>query len=181
MKSTLLFLGVLFYSCVQPIESIPSIIPSLNAPCDDLTGRWTATDPDALVCLEVDAESDSLLSLLRNGTEVYFVWGQGNVDRTSYSHLGFSAIWPQNLGVAGYAGECHKCEGRETIMMSSVSHNKYLAPGCGQAEKAKLTTMYRFYRSGPSCRGLTLDVRGAPAWLLQKMGITALDPSQVKH
>jgi len=189
MKSTLLLLGVLFNSCglcyltAQPIKSTPTTPPSttsaLRVSCDNLTGRWTATDPDATMCIDVDTESDSVQAIFRNGTDPFFVWGNGNVDYPSYKHFGFSAIWPLERGVTGYAGECHKCEGTEVLMMSAVTHNINLAPGCGEAANPTLTTMYKFYRSWPPCMGLTLNVPRAPVWLLQKMGITALDPSQL--
>ena len=51
--------------------STPST-PPLDGACDDPTGRWGATNPDAVMCIEMDARGN-LDTLIRNGTDMYFI------------------------------------------------------------------------------------------------------------
>jgi len=163
-----------------PSTTPQSTTPAADAPCDDLTGRWASTNPDAIICIEMDFRGN-LLTILRNGTDTYFVPGNGKTVYADYKHIGFTAIWPAGFGVAGFSGECHKCLGTEVILMSGLWRNKGDAPDCADSDGTKLTKLYVITRAGDPCRGQTLDVRGASAWQLEQMGITPLDPSQVKH
>jgi len=91
-----------------PIPTEPTS-PLPDAPCNDLTGQWTATNPNALVCIEVD-QRGNILALIRNGTDPYFVTGSGKTVRNDYKHVGFTGHWPAGarFAVAGFSGECHR-------------------------------------------------------------------------
>jgi len=150
--------------------------PPADGPCDDLTGRWASSNPDATICFEVDYKGN-MLTLLRNGTDQYFVPGTGKTVFGDYRHVGFSGLWPTGLGAAGFSGECHKCYGTEVILMSGLFRNKAVAPGCGQTDGTKLTRLYVLTRSGPPCRGMELEVVNASPEHLKKMGVRAKKPA----
>jgi len=154
--------------------------PAMDAPCDDLTGRWSSTNPDAIICFEMDSKGN-LLSLLRNGTDLYFVPGNGKTMYGDYRHIGFTGVWPNELGTAGFAGECHKCLGNEVIIMSGLSRRKSMAPGCGSSAGTQLTKLYVLTRSGPPCRGQDLPIANPNAFpgILEKMGVRAIKPDSI--
>jgi len=132
--------------------------PPADGPCDDLTGRWSSTNPTVQLCIEMDHKGN-LLTLLRNGTDLYLVPGNGKTVYGDYRHVGFSAIWPPGQGgVAGFSGECHKCYGDEVLLMSGLARDKVLSPGCGQSDGTRLTRLYVLTRFGPPCRDLDMDV-----------------------
>jgi hypothetical protein len=140
-----------------PGSTTPTTPPPADAPCNDLTGRWSSTNPNAVICIEMDSKGN-LATLLRNGSDPYFVPGNGKTVYGDYKHIGFSGVWPSGLGVAGFSGECHKCSGTEVILLSGLSRNKENSPGCGLSAGTELTKLYILTRSGPPCRGLELDV-----------------------
>lgn len=120
-----------------------------------------------------------MLTLLRNGTDLYFVPGNGKTQYGDFKHIGFTGIWPAGLGAAAFSGECHKCFGTEVILMSGLSRNKAQAPACGDTDGTKLTKLYVLTRSGPPCRGMELDVVNAHPDHLAKMGVTARKPASI--
>ena len=153
-----------------PPQSTTTTAPPADGPCTDPTGQWSATNPHAVLCVEVDAKGN-LLTLIRNGTDPYFVAGNGKTQIGDYRHIGFSGIWPAGFGVGGFTGECHSCFGNEVILLSGLSRNKAVAPTCGQSEGTHLTSLYVLTRSGPPCRGLELDVYNPKPWVTEKMGV----------
>jgi len=136
-----------------PGTTTPTTPIPADSPCNDLTGQWTSTNPNALLCIEMDFKGN-LLGLLRNGTDSFFVTGNGKTVYADYKHVGFTAIWPTGsmFGTGAFAGECHRCFGNEIILMSGLSRNKANAPGCGQSAGTRLTNLYAFTRYGPPCR-----------------------------
>lgn len=126
--------------------------PLADGPCSDLTGQWRATNPNAQLCIEMDSKGN-LLTLIRNGSDAYFVAGNGKTQFGDYKHVGFTGIWPVGLGgVGGFTGECHKCFGDEVILLSGLSRNKAESPGCGESGGTHLTPLYVLTRFGPPCR-----------------------------
>jgi len=147
--------------------------PPADGPCKDLTGRWTSTNPNAQLCIEVDHKGN-LLTLLRNGTDLYLVPGNGKTVVGDYKHFGFTGIWPPGQGgVAGFSGECHSCFGDEVILLSGLSRDKILSPGCGQTDGTRLTKLYVLTRYGPPCRDLDMDVYRPTAAHIKQMRIPA--------
>lgn len=144
--------------------------PPASGPCNDLTGQWSSTNPHAVLCVEMDAKGN-LLTLLRNGSDPYFVAGNGKTQIDDYRHIGFTGIWPAGYGVGGFTGECHNCYGDEVILLSGLSRNKGEAPGCGESGGTHFTRLYVLTRSGPPCRGLELDVYNPKPWVTEKMGV----------
>jgi len=130
-----------------------STTPPPDAPCLDLTGQWTSTNPSASICLEVDTRGN-LLVLIRNGTDPLFIPGTGKTVYNDYKHLGFTALWPAGPGfaTAGFVGECHRCNGNEVIFMSGLARSKDDSPSCAVSGGTRLTSLYVFTRYGPPCR-----------------------------
>jgi len=145
--------------------------------CDDLTGRWGSWNPRSDVCVE-EYETGDLLTLMRNGTDLYYQIGTGKTDQGDRSHVGFTQQNPGIVGdveVIGLTGECHKCLGTEVIIMSSVSRSKARGPECGVSDgiRGADQEQYVLTRTGPACRGLALDVHNPNPLLLSKMGVRA--------
>jgi hypothetical protein len=152
-----IFTNVLVSAPVTTTTPATTTIAPADAPCDDLTGRWASTNPDSIVCLEMDSKGN-LATLIRNGSDLIFVAGNGKTQYGDYKHVGFTGIWPPGEGAAGFTGECHKCSGTEVILMSGLRRNKADSPACGVSKGTTLTSLYILYRSGPPCRGLALNV-----------------------
>jgi len=146
--------------------------PPADSPCTDLTGQWSAINPDALLCIEVDSKGN-VLSLLRNGTDPFFVTGRGKTVYNDYKHIGLTGIWPagSRFGVGGFVGECHRCFGNEIIQMSGLARNQEDSPNCGLGSPTRLTNLYSFTRYGPPCRGLKADVYRPSEDHIRAMGI----------
>jgi len=136
-----------------PGTTTPSTPPPADSPCQDLTGQWTSTNPNAQACIEMDSKGN-LLTLIRNGTDAFFVTGSGKTVYGDYKHVGFTAIWPENsaFGVGGFTGECHRCHGSEILLMSGLARNKAHSAQCGTSAGTRLTNLYTFTRFGPPCR-----------------------------
>lgn len=141
-----------------------------DAPCNDLTGQWRSTNPNAQLCVEMDSKGN-LLTLIRNGSDPYFVAGNGKTQFNDYKHIGFTGIWPPGEGAGGFTGECHNCYGNEVILLSGLARNKANAPGCGESAGTQFTPLYVLTRSGPPCRGLELDVYNPKPWVSEIMGV----------
>jgi len=142
-----------------PGTTTPSTVPPADGPCYDLTGQWTSTNPNALVCIEVNSKGD-ILALIRNGTDPFFVTGNGKTVYNDYKHVGFTGLWPagSNFGVGGFTGECHRCHGNEIILTSGLARNKGHSTECGTSAGTRLTNHYAFTRFGPPCRNLDAKV-----------------------
>lgn len=153
-----------------PPQSTTTTPPPADGPCRDLTGQWSSTNPHAVLCVEVDSKGN-LLTLIRNGTDPFFVAGNGKTMIDDYRHIGFTGIWPTGNGVGGFTGECHNCYGDEVILLSGLSRNKAEAPGCGESAGTHLIRLYVLTRSGPPCRGMELDVYNPKPWIQEKMGV----------
>jgi len=136
-----------------PGTTTPTTQPPADGPCLDLTGQWTATNPNALLCIEMDSRGN-LLALLRNGTDSFFVTGNGKTVINDYKHVGFTAHWPagSDFGVGAFSGECHRCFGNEILLISGLARNKANSVQCGTSAGTRLTNLYAFTRFGPPCR-----------------------------
>jgi hypothetical protein len=174
-----LYTSDIFINVTVPAATTPTLPPTTttttppqpDGPCNDLTGHWSSTNPNAHLCIEMDSKGN-LLILIRNGTDTYFVPGNGKVQYGDYKHVGFTGIWPSGMGgVAGFTGECHSCFGDEVILLSGLSRNKREAPGCGESGGTHLTNLYVLTRYGPPCRDVNEAVyRPSPAHI-KYMGI----------
>lgn len=147
--------------------------PSADGPCNDPTGQWTSTNPNAVLCVEMDAKGN-LLTLLRNATDLFFVPGNGKSVADNHDHIGFTAVWPTGAGVGGFTGECHSCYGDEVILLSGLSRNKAEADECGSSAGTHFTKLYVLTRSGPPCRGMELVVYNPNPKMMKRMGIKAI-------
>lgn len=155
-----------------PPESTTTTPPLADGPCGDPTGQWRSTNPNAILCVEMDSKGN-LLTLIRNGTDPFFVAGNGKTVFDDHKHIGFTGIWPTGAGVGGFTGECHSCFGDEVILLSGLSRNKAETSQCGASAGTHLTLLYVMTRSGPPCRGLELDVYNPNPKMMKKMGIKA--------
>jgi hypothetical protein len=156
---------------VATTTPVPTTPPAISE-CDDPTGQWTAYNPDALACLEMDNRGN-LLTLIRNGSDLFFLAGNGKTVVGDYKHIGFTGMWPDGQGTAGFVGECHKCMGVEVILLSGLKRNKYSSDECGQSAGTNLSRLYVMTRSGAPCRGMELDIANPNPIMLAKMGIKA--------
>jgi hypothetical protein len=153
-----------------PTESTTA--PPPDAPCTDLTGRWSSTNPDAILCLDVDTKGNMQI-LIRNGTDPFFVTGNGKTVYNDYKHLGFTGVWPVGGSAGGFTGECHRCLGVEVLQLSGLHRNKINRPECGISGGTHLTNYYVMTRNGPPCRGQTLEVYDTKPGQLERMGVKA--------
>jgi len=156
-----------------PPESTTTTEPPADGPCGDPTGAWKSTNPNSNLCIEMDAKGN-LITLLRNGSDQFFVPGNGKSVFGDYKHIGFTGVWPTGDGVGGFTGECHSCYGDEVIFLSGLSRNKAEADDCGSSAGTHLTRLYVMTRSGPPCRGQELLVYNPNAKLMKKMGVKAI-------
>jgi len=169
------FLNVSVPAATTPTTpTIPptTTVPPPDGPCFDLTGRWSSTNPDAIMCLEVDTRGN-IYTLIRNGTDPFFVTGNGKTVWNDFKHVGFTGVWPTGGSVGGFTGECHRCNGVEVIFLSGLFRNKFQSPQCGVSAGTSLTNVYVMTRSGPPCRGATLEVYDTKPGQLKAMGVTA--------
>jgi hypothetical protein len=144
---------------VTGVSTTPTTPPPADAPCTDLTGQWGSTNPNAQLCIEMDSKGN-LLTLIRNGSDTFFVPGNGKTMVNDFKHIGFSGLWPasESGGAAGFAGECHRCSGNEVILLSGLARNKNQSPDCGLSAGTSLTRLYVLTRFGPPCRNLAAKV-----------------------
>lgn len=121
--------------------------PPAEAPCTDLSGAWVSTTPAAAsLCVKINTAQRGLLTgLLKNGTDTYWVDIVGRTKEDQFDQVGFNGIWPANIGVSSFIGECHRCFGVEKLLVNVVSRNK--GPPCGNPGWIRYTTQYVFSRS----------------------------------
>jgi len=157
-----LFTNNIFVNVSVPLVTTPTLPtttptttpPPPDSPCVNPTGTWSATNPTARMCVEVD-EKGNLYVLIRNGTDLFFVPGNGKTVINDYKHIGFGGIWPSPVrGVGGFAGECHRCNGNEVMLISGTARHKSRSPACGTGSEPQQTNQYVFTRFGPPCTEL---------------------------
>jgi hypothetical protein len=121
--------------------------PPAEAPCTDLSGAWVSTSPAAAsLCVRINTFQRGLLTgLLKNGTDTYWVDIVGRTQEDKFDQVGFNGIWPADIGVSSFIGECHRCFGVEQLLVNVVSRNK--GPPCGNPGWIRYTTQYVFTRS----------------------------------
>jgi hypothetical protein len=148
----------------QPTTTPPTTTPTTTtpppavAPCTDPTGAWVSISPTAAsLCLNVDFDqSGAVTGLLKNSTDTYWVDIVGRTQLGKFDQLGFNGIWPANLGVSSFVGECHRCFGVENMLVNVVSRSH--GGDCGVEGETRYTTQYHFYRS------TTLDCPRIPSF-----------------
>jgi len=121
--------------------------PPAEAPCTDLSGAWVSTTPTAAsLCIRLNTAMRGILTgLLKNGTDTYWVDIVGRTQEDQFDQVGFNGIWPADIGVSSFIGECHRCHGVEELLVNVVSRNK--GPPCGNPGWIRYTTQYIFKRS----------------------------------
>jgi len=142
----------------QPTTTTPPTTPTTTtpppavSPCTDPTGGWVSTAPTAAsLCIGVDFNNNGALTgLLKNATDTYWVDIVGRTQINLYSQIGWNGIWPANIGVSSFIGECHRCFGVENLLVNVGGRNHGQLTGggvCGTAGDTRYTTQYHFYRS----------------------------------
>jgi hypothetical protein len=121
--------------------------PPAVAPCRDLSGNWYSNDPTmATICVALDTDGlGHLTGLLKNATETFWIDLHGRAQADKFDQVGFNGIWPLNIGVSSFVGECHRCFGVEYMLVNVVSRSK--GSPCGSSGDIRYTTQYRFNRS----------------------------------
>jgi hypothetical protein len=137
----------------EPTTTAPPTTPTTTtpppavAPCTDPSGGWVSTFPTiGSLCLRVDHDNyGAMTGLLKNHTDTYWVDIVGRTELGKFDQLGFNGIWPANIGVSSFVGECHRCFGNENLLINVVGRNKN--PTCGMEGETRWSTQYHFYRS----------------------------------
>lgn len=121
--------------------------PPPEAPCTDLSGGWVSVNPTAAsLCLRINTGMRGILTgLLKNGTDTYWVDIVGRTKEDGFDQVGFNGIWPAEIGVSSFIGECHRCFGMEALLVNVVSRSK--GPPCGNPGWIRYTNQYIFSRS----------------------------------
>jgi len=121
--------------------------PPAVAPCTDLSGPWLSEYPTrASLCVLLNLTSNAMLTgMLKNGTDTYWVDIVGRSQLEKFDQVGFNGIWPLNIGVSSFVGECHRCFGEEQLLVNVVSKNK--GSPCGYEGNIQYTTQYTFKRA----------------------------------
>jgi len=151
------FLLVVNPRTTTPLPTTPTTTepPPAEAPCDDLTGRWTATYPSFVdMCLEINNANGRIIGLFRNATDPYFVEVRGRVAPNKFNQIGFTGVWPVNIGTLSFGGICRKCFGTEVLQITGVGRKVTDNPSCDNAGPIYNFADYAFARTGPPCRGL---------------------------
>jgi len=149
----------------QPTTTPPTTTPTTTtpppavSPCPDPTGGWISTSPTpASLCVLVDYyNAGAVTGLLKNATDTYWVDIVGRTQLDKFDQIGFNGIWPANLGVSSFVGECHRCFGSENMLVNVVSRSH--GGQCGREGETRYTTQYHFYRAP------TLQCPEIPAFL----------------
>jgi hypothetical protein len=117
------------------------------SPCTDLTGPWLSTTPTAAsLCIKLDlANNGALTGLLKNASDTYWVDIVGRAQSNKFDQVGFNGIWPAEIGVSSFIGECHRCMGVESLLVNVVSRSR--GSPCGNPGPVFYTTQYEFKRA----------------------------------
>jgi hypothetical protein len=141
-----------------PVPTTPTTTtpPPAEAPCDDLTGRWGATSPTAVdLCLEIDnSHVGRIVGLFRNATDPYFIEIRGRIAPYQNNQVGFTGVWPVNIGTLAFNGICRKCYGTEILEVTGIGRKVTDNPSCQDAGRMYTFPDYAFRRTGPPCRSL---------------------------
>jgi hypothetical protein len=141
-----------------PVPTTPTTTtpPLPESECDDLTGRWTASTPSfADVCIEVDnTRNGRIVGLFRNASDPFFIEIRGRVAPYKYNQVGFTGVWPVNIGTLSFNGICRKCFGTEILQVTGVGRKVTDNPSCQDAGPQYQFANYEFRRTGPPCRAL---------------------------
>jgi hypothetical protein len=131
----------------EPPTTTTTTPPPAESDCFDLTGGWESDFPThGELCLRLDTENNGALrGLLKNESDTFWVDIVGRAQATKFDQLGFNGIWPLEIGVSSFIGECHRCQGLEQMLVNVVSRSK--SSQCGAGGPIRYTTQYTFYRS----------------------------------
>jgi len=140
----------------EPTTPTTTTPPPAEAECDDLTGRWTATSPStADLCIEVNsANLGRIVGLFRNASDPYFIEIRGRVAPNKFNQVGFTGVWPVNIGTLAFNGICRKCYGTEVLQITGISRRVTDNPSCSDMGGVSKFQDYAFRRTGPPCRSL---------------------------
>jgi hypothetical protein len=121
--------------------------PPAVSPCRDLSGPWLSVSPTAAsLCIRLNnTQSGALTGLLKNDSDTYWVDIIGRAQANKWDQVGFNGIWPADIGVSSFIGECHRCHGVENLLVNVVSRSK--GSPCGVAGPVQFTTQYHFLRA----------------------------------
>jgi hypothetical protein len=132
-----------------PVPTTPTTTTEVPAvsPCNDLTGPWLSTTPTAAsLCIRLDlANNGALTGLLKNASDTYWVDIVGRAQSNKFDQVGFNGIWPADIGVSSFIGECHRCFGEERLLVNVVSRSR--GSPCGTPGPVFYTTQYVFHRA----------------------------------
>jgi len=141
-----------------PVPTTPTTTtpPLPESECDDLSGRWTATSPGFVdMCIEINnANYGRIVGLFRNASDPFFIEIRGRVTPNKFNQIGFTGVWPVNIGTLAFNGICKKCFGKESLQITGVGRKVTDNPSCSDAGPTYLFPNYVFERTGPPCRTL---------------------------
>jgi len=140
-----------------PVPTTPTTTtpPLPQSECDDLTGRWTATTPSrADLCIEINNVNGRLVGIFRNSTDPFFIEIRGRVAPNRFNQIGFTGVWPVNIGTLAFEGICRKCFGVEILQINGVGRRVTDNPTCENAGPFYSFPNYDFRRTGPPCTTL---------------------------
>jgi hypothetical protein len=131
-------------------QSTTPTTPPAEAPCDDLSGLWIATNPPAQLTLSVVPGGDigQIVGTFKNSTDPYFVECVGTFDREQMGYVGLTMIWPFDEGITGHAGECHRCQGTEMLFLDAMWRAFSDSYECGDGGTPIPHVAYVFTRAG---------------------------------
>lgn len=140
----------------EPTTPTTTTPPLPQSECDDLTGRWTSTVPSyADLCIEINnANHGRIVGLFRNASDPYFIEIRGRVAPNQFNQVGFTGVWPVNIGTLAFNGICQKCFGTEILQITGISRKVTDNPSCTDLGAAYNFPNYSFKRTGPPCRAL---------------------------
>jgi hypothetical protein len=120
--------------------------PPAVEPCPNLSGGWRSTFPtEASLCINLDLTNNAALKgLLKNGTDTYWVDLVGRAQINKYDQVGFNGIWSNGV-VSSFVGECHRCYGKDYLLVNAVSRTK--GTECGMSGQVSYTVQYDFERA----------------------------------
>jgi len=130
----------------------PTTTVAAVANCDNLSGRWEfqrSSTSTAVLCVYVDTAGGGTLSgLLWNdtATETYYMEIFGRTRNGIYDETGFTGIWPLQVGVSAFAGECHKCYGTESFLVNVLSRSSKDGDFCGDGGTLLDSPQFSFRR-----------------------------------
>jgi len=119
----------------------------LEANCHNLTGWWLSENPYSELHLRVPADQTAqVLGFMRNHTDQQWVEVIGRTRLDTYATVGLTAIWPYEVGITGFAGECHRCSGKEVIFSGGLWRSSSDSLTCGDGGSPSPNVMYEFNR-----------------------------------